>query len=85
MSKETDNRNKDEVDEHDDGDYEAYNPKYASYPKTSNTHQRVYCLKLVKQKWVILLMVTFLAICGITVGLSIHFTAPKTCKGISVD
>ena len=78
MSKETDNRKKDEVYEHHDGDYEGYNPKYASYLKTSNTHHRVICQKLAKKKWVILVMVTFLAICGIAVGLSIHFTAPKT-------
>ena len=60
-----------------DGDYEAYNPKYASYSKTSNPHRHVICQKLLEKKWVIISVVLLLPICGIALGLSIHFTAPQ--------
>lgn len=69
------------VNEQHNGDYEAYNHKYASYLKTSNTHRQVICQKLLKRKWMILSVVLLLLICGIVIGFSIHITM-LTTEGI---
>ena len=58
-----------------DGDYEAYNPRYANYFKTPKS-QPAKILRLAKKKLVILLVISLLAIVGIAVGLSVHFTVP---------
>ena len=61
-----------------DGDYEAYNPRYATYSKTSNTYRGSIIRNLITKKWVVLLTIALIAICGIVVGLSVHFTTPES-------
>ena len=70
------NINEENVYERYDGDYEAYNPKYANYSKSPETHREII-LRLAKKKWVILLVISLLAIVGIAIGLSVHFTVPE--------
>ena len=77
VSNESMNQGKEEVYEEYDGNYEAYNPKYAKYLKVPNTQRQVVCRKFTKKKWVILLVIALLAISGIAVGLSVHFTSPS--------
>ena len=78
------NINEENVYERYDGDYEAYNPKYANYSKSPATHREII-LRLAKKKWVILLIISLLAIVGIAVGLTMHFTVPEptTTLGLS--
>ena len=71
------NEKQENVYEPYDEDYEAYNPKYANYSKAPETHRKII-LRLTKQKWVILLVITLLAIVGIAVGLSVHFTTTES-------
>ena len=65
--------NEGEVNEGYDQNYEAYNPHYADYSKPLNSHRNII-FEFAKKKWVILLVIALLAICGLVVGLSVHFT-----------
>ena len=67
-----------------DADYEAYNPRYATYLKTSNTHRGTVIRNFITKKWVALLIIALIAICGIVVGLSVHFTAPESMSSTTL-
>ena len=70
------NVNEENVFERNDKDYEAYNPRYTNYARAPETNREII-LRLVKKKWVILFVISLLAIVGIVVSLSVHFTAPE--------
>ena len=70
------NINEENFSERCDGDYEAYNPKYAHYSKSPGTHREMI-LRLAKKKSMMLLVIPLLAIIGLAVGLSVHFTEPE--------
>ena len=78
VRKENVNGDEEKVYEQYDDDYEPYNSRYANYSKVSNTNRQEIFRKLADKKWVMLFVISLLAICGIAVGLSIHFTAPQT-------
>ena len=86
----TGNHDNSNIYEQYDGDYAAYNHRYANYSKMPESNCEII-LRFAKKKWAILLVISLLSIVGIAVGLSVHFMVPEplqsttTFQGILIE